>query len=361
MRTYNLTGGTLIVPDELVFAFNPNFVQVSGISDNSEVTIDIWGDTGEQYEVVSTIRMAAYKGKASVDISAYLRDRFAGTTKHTEIFKTSTQMDISVSIDGVQKIRGIGFTVIYGAMFAGEVFNPSRTVKMWGAYPQVVSFFHPLLSTEGATVYVQKDNALPVEWNTSDKTAGIANYDNQQELEPMKESGQIVIYPAPDTSVATFTMQFDGTFTGVEGETIINIDIDNRPQCEDHIFLRWLDKWGFWQYWLCKIGSVEVSDAVVGSALTFLAGTTYPYYATRNIGKSMVRQITACATNLTEEEWKMLCTIKGSINVCAFDLASQAWVPVNVSASTSTWKKNDQIRQDFPLKVVFPTIKTQRL
>jgi hypothetical protein len=288
-----------------------------------------------------------------VDISAYLRSAFAGIGKRTDTFKASTNLQVSIG--------DVSFTmtVIYGAMLPGEVFNPSRTVRLWSAYPQIVPFF----SNAGEYIFIQKDDQPGTEFLNAGYLGNFEQYDNMSESTPMTESGQIALRPVSREPASTFSMEYDGTFTGVEGLTIISIEVDNRPQCDDHIFLRWLDKWGFWQYWLCKIGSVEVTDAVVGGAIAFLQGTTYSYYATRNIGKSMVKQVSACATNLTEEEWQMLSTIKGSINVCAFDTASQSWVPVNVAAGASTWKMGSQApyRQDFPLKVVFPTIQTQRL
>lgn len=353
MREFELYGGYLTAPDEVVFAFNPCFLHIRDISKQS-VTISItdasMGGDGQQ---VARLVLHLYDGNADVDISAYLRSAFAGIGKRTDTFKPSTNLQVSI---GTVKFT---MTVIYGAMLPGEVFNPSRTVRLWSAYPQIVPFF----CTAGDYIVLQKDNNPAERFMAQGYLSFFESYDNMSQSSPMVESGQIVLEPANAEGASTFSMEFDGTFSGIPDMTVINITVDDRPQCDDHIFLRWLDKWGFWQYWLCKIGSIEVSDAVVGGALTFLTGTTYPYYATRNIGKSMVKQVSACATNLTEEEWKMLSTIKGSINVCAFDTASQSWVPVNVAAGASAWKMGNQSshRQDFPLKVVFPTIQTQRL
>lgn len=353
MREFELYGGYLTVPDEVVFAFNPCFLHIRDISEPKVTIIITDASMGGDGQQLARISLQLYDRSADVDISAYLRSTFAGIGKRTDTFKASTNLQVSIG--------DVSFTltVIYGAMLPGEVFNPSRTVRLWSAYPQIVPFF----CTEGDYILLQKDNNPPERFMAQGYLSFFESYDNMSQSSPMVNSGQIVLEPANAEGASTFSMEFDGTFSGVAGMTVINITIDNRPQCDDHIFLRWLDKWGFWQYWLCKIGSVEVSDAVVGGALTFLTGTTYPYYATRNIGKSMVKQVSACATNLTEEEWKMLSTIKGSINVCAFDTASQSWVPVNVAAGASTWKMGNQAnhRQDFPLKVVFPTIQTQRL
>lgn len=355
MREFELYDGYITVPDEVVFAFNPCFLHLRDISEQKVTIIITDASMGGDGQQLARIVLQLYGSSADVDISAYLRSAFAGIGKRTDTFRPSANLKVSIGT--------VSFTlsVVYGAMLPGEVFNPSRTVRLWSAYPQIVPFY----SFAGDTIIVQKDDAPGTEYlNSGEPGRGnFEQYDNYNESTPMTKDGQIAIRPASDGQASTFSMEFDGTFTGIEGMTIINIEVDDRPQCDDHIFLRWLDKWGVWQYWLCKIGNVEVSDAVVGSALTFLTGTTYPYYATRNIGKSLVKQVTACATNLTDEEWQMLSTIKGSINVCAFDIASQSWVPVNVSAGASAWKMGNQAnhRQDFPMKVVFPTIQTQRL
>lgn len=367
MREFELyDGGYLAAPDEVVFAFNPCFLHLRDMSKQNVTIIITDASMGGDGQQVARITLQLYDRSADVDISAYLRSAFAGIGKRTDTFKASTNLQVSIG--------DVSFTltVIYGAMLPGEVFNPSRTVRLWSAYPQIVPFF----SFGGDTIFLQKDDAQGEEFINAGYLGNFEHYDNKSistfskefdktftSVSAMTKDGQIAIRPSSEELKSTFSMQYDGSFTGIEGMTIINITIDDRPQCDDHIFLRWLDKWGFWQYWLCKIGSIEVSDAVVGSALTFLTGTTYPYYATRNIGKSTVKQVSACATNLTEEEWKMLSTIKGSINVCAFDTASQSWVPVNVATGASTWKMGSQApyRQDYPLKVVFPTIQTQRL
>lgn len=360
MREFELYDGYLTAPDEVVFAFNPCFLHLRDMSEQKVTIIITDASMGGDGQQVARIPLQLYDRSADVDISAYLRSAFAGIGKRTDTFKASTNLEVSIGT------VSFTMTVIYGAMLPGEVFNASRSVRLWSAYPQVVSFYHGSQQDGNSYIYLQKDTSAPVAWQLPQgdfEDPAISNYDNKAESTPMVESGQIIIYPTSATTLTTFTMQFDGTFTAIEGETIINITVDDTPQCDDHIFLRWLDKHGFWQYWLCKVGDVQLTDAVVGSALTFLTGTTYPYYATRNIGKSLVKQVTACATNLTEEEWQMLSTIKGSVNVCAFDIASQSWVPVNVSAGASAWKMGNQAshRQDFPMKVVFPTIQTQRL
>lgn len=363
MTNYPVFDGQMTAPENgVVFGFNPCFLTFSGVTSVDTIRLD-FSDCSEYGggEVLGRMKVHLLNGYAHVDISAYLRAEFGGRAKGADIFRTSSRVAVQIG-DGTNLEEELEYTVVYGAMLPGEVFNASRSVRLWSAYPQVVSYFLPQPSE--ATLYIQRDEKMPepallMQW----QEAMIDNYDNSAGTAPMQKSGQIIIAPKSENTMTSFAMQFDGSFTGIDGNTIINITVDDRPQCDDHIFLRWLDKWGFWQYWLFKIGSVEVTDAVVGSALTFLTGTTYPYYATRNIGKSLVKQVSACATNLTEEEWQMLSTIKGSVNVCAFDTASQSWVPVNVAAGASAWKMGNQSshRQDFPLKVVFPTIQTQRL
>ena len=366
MTTYPIFDGQMTAPKNgALFGFNPCFLTFSGITTTDKVLITFQENSEEgSGEVFGTMTVHLLNGYAHVDISAYLRAGFGGRAKGTDIFRTSSRVAVQIG-DRINLEEELEYTVVYGAMLPGEVFNPSRSVRLWSAYPQVVPFYHGNLNEKEATIYLQKDNSEPQAWQLPQSDyydAMISNYDNQEEDTPMQESGQIIVSPLNGT-MTTFSMQYDGSFTGKDGDTIINIIVDDTPQCDDHIFLRWLDKHGFWQYWLCKVGEVQMSDAVVGSALTFLTGTTYPYYATRNIGKSLVKQVTACATNLTEEEWQMLSTIKGSVNVCAFDIASQSWVPVNVAAGASAWKMGNQSshRQDFPMKVVFPTIQTQRL
>lgn len=350
----------------VLFGFNPCFLTFSGITTTDKIFISFQEDSAYgSGEVFGTMTVHLLNGRAHVDISAYLRAEFAGRAKGTDIFRTTSNVLVQVG-DGTNLEEELEYTVVYGAMLPGEVFNPSRIVKMWSAYPQVVSFYHPSQYDGEVAIYLQKDDAMPEMWQLPQgdyEDAGISNYDNQAQDTPMVYRGQVVLYPSMEVTTTTFTMQFDGTFTGIGDNVIINIEIDDRPQCDDHIFLRWLDKWGFWQHWLYKVGEVQVTDAVVGGAITLLTGTTYPYYATRNIGKSLVKQVTACASSVTAEEWDFLSGIKGSVNVCAFDIASQSWIPVNIAAGSSAFKHGNQSNrlQDFIVKIVYPTTQTQRL
>jgi hypothetical protein len=356
MRTFNLTsGGTITTPDELCFAFNPCFLQIEGVTHTLDLTIDFYVEGVKD----SSATLALYGGKASLEASAYLRAGFTGKAVGTEIFSTTQRAEARV--DGVT----IPFCVIYGSMFVGDIFNPSRTIRLWSNYPQVISFYHPHVNSGEAEVYIQRDKEEPhvLDLPSGEEKAGITNYDNKASLFPMVHSGQLVVFSDKETTKTTFSMQFDGTFTGIEGNIIINVDVDNAPQCDDHIFLRWLDKWGMWQYWLFKIGEVGVSDVVVGGALVFLTGTTYPYYTTRNISKSIVKQVAVCAPSVNRERWDFLSTIKGSVNVCAYDTTSQSWMPVDVAVENAVWREgaNAPVLQDFAVKVIFPTIQHQKL
>lgn len=370
MTEYPILEGKMIAPENgVVFSFNPCMLTFSGITSVDRVNLSFQDNAvGGSGKVYGTMWVYLHDGAAQVDVSAYLRAEFAGKAKGADVFKTSCNMAVNIGDGASTDYEVLEYTVIYGAMLPGEVFNPSRIVKMWSAYPQLVSFYHNGIATENPDrIYIQRDNEEPEPWQQLNQeelfNPYISNYDNAVQYDPMQERGQIVLYRSSDTTLTTFTMQFDGTFTGIGDNTIINIEIDNRPQCDDHIFLRWLDKWGFWQYWLYKVGEIQVTDAVVGDAITLLTGTTYPYYATRNIGKSLVKQVTACASSVTAEEWDFLSGIKGSVNVCAFDIASQSWIPVNIAAGSSAFKHGNQSNrlQDFIVKIVYPTTQTQRL
>lgn len=352
MRDYVVGNISITVPDRVTFAYNPCIIYVGGVG-TGKVTMYVYDEEGRSIAYISTY---AINGSVSVDISAYLRSVYSGKNKGTEAFETSAE--VSVYVAGTT----IPFTVIYGSMHPGETFNPSRNVRLWKAYPQKISVFLP--DPSGYRVYTQADSASLVEtlvygWNKPMITQ--MGYSNAS------KSAQIVVRPKDNgVSESTFTMEFDGTFSETkegEGSTIVNITIDSTPQSDSDIFVRWLDKWGFWQYWLFKAGAIELADAVVGEAIAFLTGTTYPYYASRNIGRSLVKSVKVCAPSVTREEWDFLSTIKGSVNVSAYDIVSQVWIPVSISAESHTWKRGmqEQHLQDYAMRIIYPTVQTQRL
>ena len=362
MIEIQLDDARIYLPSDIAFAYNPYFMTFdfrdSGYAKGATVEVEVYDNSyhgnGEMY---TTFDVQLYGGYAQMDISPYLHAPFLGKAKYTNIFPTSHEMILVIRERDTQDEAEFAIVVIYGAMARGERFNASRLVTLWKNYPQVVSYFAPA----GTKVYLQADDQEPF-LNQDYMTYEINNYDNNISPSPMQESGQIVIMPE-DGVQSSFAMQYDGSFSGIDDATIINIKVDDREQCDDCIFLRWLDAHGFWQYWLFSLTEVQLADAVVGSALTFLAGGTYPYYVTRNIGKEVVKQVTAVAPNVTKEDWNFLVTIKGSVDVCAFDTATQTWVPVNVTAEKASWKSDNTSAhyQDFVIKVVYPTQQQQRL
>lgn len=138
-------------------------------------------------------------------------------------------------------------------------------------------------------------------------------------------------------------------------ETVKVVEDDS----ECGVYLRWIDRHGFYQYWLFQQGENENKSDEYGDRLydNFSDGQYGYYGVSRSQGKTMEKSFKACAPLVDKRTFGVLLSVHSSPLVDMY--VGETWVPVNVSAATTVDNGNDL--QDFEITVTLPDIVSQVL
>lgn len=332
MRTEEFNGHTITYPDETCFAFNPQIITIDNLTGS---VIFYVGDYSDMREPIS--------GKVSIDISEYLRSllRFDYAT-----IPNSKSIHIQIDIDG--PTFEFYINVIWGAMNIGEVFNPSRTVTMFRNFPSTISIY----SNGEINVRYDAEKYTSVE---VEKT-GLLHKDFSKLFKDAKEFGMIKILNTPEAP-STFQYTFDRTFKPLPDDAVLIKVLFN--DCTKGIYLRWLDRHGFLQYWLFQEGDLTGQSSNEGEQLNVdYSNIKYVYNGmSRYQGKTYQTTRKACATLVERETFNMLSSIHSSPIVDMY--IDENWIPVNIVAGSFT--DNGADLQDFEIQITMPETITQML
>jgi len=333
MREAQLNGRAIEIPDMISFAFNPMRVKVS-----TQRVVSIELTDGEK---TFTDEREPIGGNVSIDLALYTRSFFTIDRKEMILPKEVT---CTVREGGV----GTTFTmlVVWGAMNVGERFNKPRKVTWFKNFPFTFNLYVP----EGATARTRYDKntytpvTLQEGWNVI----------NPNDLFDAAEFGVIRMDDYVHPSVWEYT--FDETFRGVdEGTHISRLVVD---ECTKGIYLRWIDRHGYYQYYLFKGGDDVYQSKAQGDDVNVDYSSWYNF---GNIQvqqhKQMTNSIRACATLVDEETFNMLLGIHSSPMVDMW--YDNDWLPIRVGDATIT--KSGKPLQDVEIEIMMPNIVSQRL
>lgn len=328
------TNNSIMYPDEVSFCFNPMKIKV-----NTENTITC---TISYNEMSFTDKRVPYGGSVELDISMY-----------SQAFFNAGGMELLPSKEIIVKIQtsadSFTFTtrVIWGAMNIGEVFNQPRTVTWFKKFPFTFSMY----IASGATMRKRYDRN---KYHTFSAGSGLVHLNPSSLFGNATNFG--VIRLDEEIPESTFDYTFDSTFRPVGDGVIINRLIVDDSECG--IYLRWIDRHGFYQYWLFQEGE---SGAGVdnGDKLYYdFSDDTYSFNGVfRYTSKSMQMTKKACATLVDQGTFNMLFTLLSSPLVDMY--VAGVWVPVSIEADTATDSGEDL--QDFEITIVLPDIISQSL
>lgn len=332
MRTEEFNGHTITYPDETCFAFNPQIITINNLTGS---VIFYVGDYSDMRDPIS--------GKVSIDISEYLRSllRFDYATR-----PNSKNIHVQIYVDG--PTFEFYINVIWGAMNIGEVFNPSRTVTMFRNFPSTISIY----SNGEINVRYDAEKYTSVE---VEKT-GLLHKDFSKLFKDAKEFGMIKILNTPEAP-STFQYTFDRTFKPLPDDAVLIKVLFN--DCTKGIYLRWLDRHGFLQYWLFQEGDLTGQSSNKGEQLNVnYSNIKYVYNGmSRYQGKTYQTTRKACATLVERETFNMLSSIHSSPIVDMY--IDGNWIPVNIVAGSFT--DNGADLQDFEIQITMPETITQML
>ena len=365
MRTHKIGNTTIEYPDEISFCFNPVVINISGYTWAwVEVTItDVL--TGKEYKE----KRALFKTACFFDLSFYMQSAFDATEFGKIDYQSSIPQDsqlgrlFSVEVDMYTSDSTIGESfqfntfIIWGAMKVGERYNGDRILTWFRNLPFTVGMY-----TAGAgTVSVTADGQVLPSIMLSDRKV------YNLTLQGIDANRDVVLnLPGTSTRASVFDNTFDFTFhalTNVAANVRLLVD-----ECTDGIYLRWINRHGFYCYWLFKRGDESKQIANDGE---FIRNNMQDYnYVNGYHGGSGRKQrkteentLLVCAPLVDSETFDFLFQLALSPVVDMYAGKNvngvDSWKAVNVSVGN--FNKTRAVLQDFVATIILPETRVQSL
>lgn len=329
MRIYQDGSLRIEYPQEIIFVFNPQRIVVEGSGEYCEFVIS------DGTHSINDAR-EPYGGKVLIDFATYAQECFEKGERHKNI-------TVDVLTDNGE-VR-FEFKAIWGALNIGEIWNEERVVRWWKNYPQTFGVYIP----EGATVETRGDGPYGV----AETGSGFKNFVLADLFPTAQRSAGLRVKNGAEAGV--FDHTFDITFGGVDAQTwLFNID-----ECDTGIFLRWVDRHGWLQYWLLKDGEETQSASNEGDEVSveFADDVQSYHYGVTRQSKSLSKTMKGCAVLLDEKDREIVSGVAGSPYVDWWN--GNAWIPVRIANGTFVNDKSGLV--DYEVEINLPKIVTQTL
>lgn len=372
MRTGTYSGITLQYPDAIGFAFNPCLViaRLNGTSDTVKSMSVTLSDEGGQ-EVRET--RDGFGSYCFADVREYVQD-FFDTNEFGELdyslsaqkTKLGKKIHLQVSVEtrgGTSISREFDVFYIWGALKAGgqEVYNAFRTMTWFKGFP----FTFGVYADGASAVLLSRDGVASEAVNLTEQgvwNVRISDTEAKRFIMVSDCSGTLAEATFDNTFDLTFRMSGGGVFTQ-------KVKINVIDDVSEGIYLRWIDRHGFYQYYLFKQGN---ESRKVQSDGEFLRNNLLAYDMTygfvggngRQQMKSREDTIPVCAPLVDDETFESLFDLTTSPVVdlyMGYDENGQPrWLAVNIQAGT--YVKDEKAKlQDFVCNVVMPEMQIQKL
>lgn len=355
----NIKGGSY--PD-LGFAFNPLSVVVETTKD-MELKMEVSCNSSTPISVVRN----TFNNKVVFDLSGIARSFF-----DREEFKNIEEQDKTLYkkirfklIVNNNPIQSEVIPVIWGAMQIGEIYKQSKQLTAFKGYPFTVPFF--TTSEDGEDISYITDHSSTVIW-LCNAANGKYNFDIQDLIIAANSKIKLVISKGTEYT-STFDESFDYTFRGLPIGTYY-IDIDVKECNKEGYYLRWINRWGEWNYYLFhqKSESNQTTDNTVQFDQYFTSinfdDKGYHPGTGGSIGKTVKRTIGLYASLVDSDTFDFLSQVVQSPVVDLYIGESRSanmseWM--NVRTQAGTFAKSSDHLQDFELNLILPEIFTQNL
>lgn len=360
-------GVTLAYPDEIGFAFNPCLLIASG-DKIAKMSIEV--SSGEKKE---TVWLDAMSGRCYAEVREYVQSLFDemdfGVVDYEREDKTGLGKRMSFVVvvtkeDKAKTEESFSFDVFYiwGAMKIGgqEIYNRFRTLTWFRRFPFTVGMY---AAGSGSVMFI-KDGVADRLVNISEQ--GVWNI-------PMKSTDDAKrYYMLTDSTGAFGEVVFDDTFdmtfrySSVSTKTE-KIRINVVDDYDEGYYLRWIDRHGFYCYYLFKAGDEarkikQEGLFVRNNLIAYDMSYGYKGHTGRQQHMSREDAIPVCAPLVDSDTWDMLFDIATSPYVDLFvgyKDGKPRWLPVTVAPGSYT--KTKAVLQDFVCNIVMPEVPIQKL
>lgn len=363
-----ITNGTIQFPNAYCFVFNPNYIFLELGTEMSSVSVEIT-DGLSTYSVSCSL----FKGSGRCYISRLLELLFVD--EYLEKRSASVTINIKSGNEGVL-VSSSTTIAIWGSMKVGDTFGGGimlgslysaedharfmREVIWFKNFPFKVSMFSPSASK---SLTLKEDRGIE---KTIQETTKAGIFEVTLTGSTTKKELLYKIELEAETVKSSFTNVFDKTFTGAQYrylDELLKVIVSND---KEGYYLRWIDQYGFLEYWLFKKSSLTNKNKPGNTTIEDdkpIDGVYYPNHErTTHIGNTVT--IKCGATNLTKGQYKTVESIVASPHIDLFKGYSmdgrEIWIPVNVVSGS--YKKNEQkVLQDFELQILLPDTASQSL
>lgn len=366
MQSQTISGITFGYPDQPCMVFNIAPVKVVGTLELLELSI---GDGVNTYSVTYNT-----PNGGTVDISEYLQGLFDGLVfgedidyaqqlKYSEMGKDVTVVAKALDEDGTT-LAQCTFTIfcLWGGLKAGERFNQHRLVTWFKNYPFTLGYYADQPQYVAAGV-----NSSPATIMTLDYK-GYYNILIDDAMGGQYMTFYDVIGTLAQTSFEnTFDLTFYYTLDGTQVEKVRVKLVDE--SVNEGIYLRWVDRHGFWNYYLFKEGNGTRNVASQGLFnRNDLDNWEEIYHWQGGAGRrqNLTRNdvVPVCAPLVDSETFDMLQDVTTSPCVDMYlgldEHDVPKWTAVTIEAGQYT-KDVKKPEQDFLMNIVLPEIPIQQL
>ena len=362
MRQTTINGITIKYADAVGFAFLPCIIKASG-SGVSSIETTISRETKAH-----TYSVEAFADNCIMDYREYVQALFDGISfGNLDYSRESQKSNLGATFNITVKVKNsegsniaiFSYTTFYvwGAMRAGETWNGRKKLTWFTHFP----FSFGIYMSEADDLLVYADGRIT---SKLIELAGKGIYEiTSKVLKAGAKSYSIKDYGGK-IQQATFDTTFDFTFYLKTSSMYTELAAIKADNTEKGIYLRWVDRHGFYRYWLFTQGD---ESRAISSDTSFLRNNLGEYDDTifgylgangRRQGYSREDTIPLCAPLVDSETFDFLQDLTSSPVVDMY-LGSNKWQSVTIKAGTYT--KTTAELQDFVCNLVINNTQIQQL
>ena len=362
MRQTTINGITIKYADAVGFAFLPCIIKASG-SGVSSIETTISRETKAH-----TYSVEAFADNCIMDYREYVQALFDGISfGNLDYSRESQKSNLGATFNITVKVKNsegsniaiFSYTTFYvwGAMRAGETWNGRKKLTWFTHFP----FSFGIYMSEADDILVYADGRIT---SKLIELAGKGIYEiTSKVLKAGAKSYSIKDYGGK-IQQATFDTTFDFTFYLKTSSSYTELAVIKADNTEKGIYLRWVDRHGFYRYSLFTQGD---ESRAISSDTSFLRNNLGEYDDTifgylgangRRQGYSREDTIPLCAPLVDSETFDFLQDLTSSPVVDMY-LGSNKWQSVTIKAGTYT--KTTAELQDFVCNLVINNTQIQQL
>ena len=362
MRQTTINGITIKYADAVGFAFLPCIIKASG-SGVASIETTISRETK-----ANTYSVEAFADNCIMDYREYVQALFDGISfGNLDYSRESQKSNLGATFNITVKVKNsegsniaiFSYTTFYvwGAMRAGETWNGRKKMTWFTHFP----FSFGIYMSEADDLLVYADGRIT---SKLIELAGQGIYEiTSKVLKAGAKSYSIKDYGGK-IQQATFDTTFDFTFYLKTSSSYTELAVIKADNTEKGIYLRWVDRHGFYRYWLFTQGdesrAISSDTSFVRNNLGEYDDTIFGYIGAngRRQGYSREDTIPLCAPLVDSETFDFLQDLTSSPVVDMY-LGSNKWQSVTIKAGTYT--KTTAELQDFVCNLVINNTQIQQL